>query len=74
MGLNDYAILKQINFTTGTQDYPSSLTSITGGTKDDSPTLTSRTDYSKKSSNMTPDKEHRNSLVASSPSRKYPSN
>ena len=44
MGLNDYAILKQINVITGTQDDTSALTSITGGTKDDSSTLTSRTD------------------------------
>ena len=71
MGLNDNAILKQVNVITETQDDPSELTSRTGGIQDDSPTFTSRTRDSKKSSNVTPDRVHRNNLVTSSPLQKY---
>ena len=58
MGLNEYAVLKQINFVTGTQYDPSTFTSITCD--------------SNKSSNVTPDKGNRKKLIASSPLRKYP--
>ena len=72
MGLNEYAILKQINIFTGIQDDPSTLTSRIGGTQDDSSFLTSKSGDSKKSSNVTPDKGHRKNLVASLPFRKNP--
>ena len=59
---------------TGTQDDPSEFNSRTGGTQDDPPTLTLRTGDSKKSSNVTPYKSHRNNLVTSSLLQKYPIN
>ena len=71
MGLNLYDIFK-IKVITGTQYYPSALTSRTGGTQDDPSALTSRTGDSKKSSNATPDKVHRKNLVTSYPLQKYP--
>ena len=70
-GLNDDTILKQINFITGTQDYPSELTSRTGGTQDVPSTLTSKTVDTNKSSNVTPDKVNRNNLVTYSTLQKY---
>ena len=72
IGLNDYAILKQVNVITGTQYDPSSLTLITGVTKDDPSMMNSRSGDSKISSNLTPDKGHSNNLVTSSPLIEYP--
>ena len=72
MGLNGDAILKQINAITGTQDYPSSLNSITCGTQDDPSTLTSRTGDANKSSNVTPHKVHGKNLVTSYTLQRYP--
>ena len=61
-----------MNVLTGTQDDPSSLSSITGATQDDPSDLISRTWDSMKSSNVTSDKGQRNNLFTSSPLRKYP--
>ena len=70
MGLNDDSILKNNNFITGTQDYPSVLTSRTGETQYHYSTLTSRKGNSKKPSNVTPYKGHRKNLVTSSTLKK----
>ena len=71
MGFKNDAILKQINFITGTQYDPSALTSITDGTQDDPSTLPLRMVDSNKSSNLTPDKGHKKNSVTISPLQKY---
>ena len=63
MCINKDSLLKQINVITGNQDDPSALNSRIYGTEDGPTTLTSITGDSKKSSNVTPNKVHRKNLV-----------
>ena len=61
-----------LNVITETQDDASELTSIKGGTQDDPSLFNSRTVNSTKSSNVTPDKGHRQNLVKRYPLKEYP--